>query len=163
MALVSDKRLLAQNKGQSRPAASNEHVGKQMQATRRRDTPAEVATRWILHAQGLRYRVDHPILGTKRRADILFSRGKVAVFIDGCFWHGCPEHGTTPKINRDWWMEKIQRNQQRDRDTNHRLRQEGWNVVRVWEHEGADKAAEKIVAIVRKRLRDLDSSPDQTR
>lgn len=131
-----------------------------MQATRRRDTPAEVAIRRILHAQGLRYRVRPPHTRDQTEGRHPVLKGRVAVFIDGCLWHGCPEHGTTPKSNRDWWTEKIQKNQRRDRDTNHRLRQEGWSVVRVWEHECADKAAERIEANVRKRVTDLDRSPD---
>jgi DNA mismatch endonuclease (patch repair protein) len=121
-----------------------------MQATRRRDTPAELALRRELRARGLRYRVDYPPLeNLRRRADIVFTRAKVAVFCDGCWWHGCPEHRTWPKANAEWWREKIDANQRRDRDTDARLAAAGWVVVRVWEHEVPVQAAERIAATVR--------------
>ena len=121
-----------------------------MQATPRRDTPAELALRRELHRRGLRYRVDHPPLSElRRRADIVFTRRKVAVFCDGCWWHGCPEHRTWPRANAEWWEEKIDANQRRDRDTNVRLTEAGWTVVRVWEHEDPVEAADRIEAIVR--------------
>lgn len=121
-----------------------------MQATRQRDTPAELALRRELHRRGLRYRVDYPPLrGLPRRADIVFTRAKVAVFSDGCWWHGCPEHRTWPKANATWWEAKIHANQQRDRDTDTRLKAAGWTVVRVWEHEDALEAADRIERIVR--------------
>lgn len=121
-----------------------------MQATRRRDTPAELALRRELHARGFRYRVDYPPLeNIRRRADIVFTRAKVAVFCDGCWWHGCPEHRTWPKANAEWWREKIDANQRRDRDTDTRLAAAGWIVVRVWEHEDPVEAAERIAATVR--------------
>jgi DNA mismatch endonuclease (patch repair protein) len=111
---------------------------------RRRDTEPEIAIRRLLFAQGFRYRVDAALPGMRRRADLLFRAARVAVFIDGCFWHGCPEHGTRPKSNADWWAEKIERNVQRDRDTDQRLVTGGWTVVRVWEHESPDGAARKV-------------------
>jgi DNA mismatch endonuclease (patch repair protein) len=121
-----------------------------MQATRRRDTPAELALRRELHARGFRYRVDYPPLeNIRRRADIVFTRAKVAVFCDGCWWHGCPQHRTWPKANAEWWREKIDANQRRDRDTDTRLAAAGWIVVRVWEHEDPVEAAERIAATVR--------------
>jgi DNA mismatch endonuclease (patch repair protein) len=121
-----------------------------MQATRRRDTPAELALRRELHARGLRYRVDYPPLeNLRRRADIVFTRAKVAVFCDGCWWHGCPEHRTWPTANAEWWREKIDANQRRDRDTDARLAAAGWDVVRVWEHEDPVETAERIAATVR--------------
>src|SRR4051812_7431931 len=87
-----------------------------------RDTVPEMALRKRLHAMGLRYRVDHPPLpGLRRRADIVFTRARVAVYVDGCYWHRCPEHGTTPKNNAEWWAAKLQRNVERDRDTDRRL------------------------------------------
>jgi DNA mismatch endonuclease, patch repair protein len=120
-----------------------------MQSTPRRDTPAEVALRRELHRRGLRYRVDHPPLpGFRRRADIVFTRPKVAVFCDGCYWHGCPDHGTWPKANADWWRQKIEATKRRDADTNARLKAAGWLVVRVWEHENIGEAAAKIEAIL---------------
>jgi DNA mismatch endonuclease (patch repair protein) len=118
---------------------------------RRRDTRPEMAVRRLLHARGLRYRVDVPFPGTRRRADLIFRAARVAVFVDGCFWHGCPEHGTQPKSNAAWWAEKIGNNTKRDRDTDQRLAAEGWTVLRVWEHEAPDLAAARIAEVVRNR------------
>lgn len=107
-----------------------------MRANRGRDTGPEMAVRRALHARGLRYRVDHPLpFDRRRRADIVFTRAKVAVFIDGCFWHGCPEHGTTPRTNTAFWADKIVTNRVRDADTTARLEGLGWIVLRFWEHE----------------------------
>jgi len=94
---------------------------------------------------GLRYRVDWTIPGTRRRADIAFTGARVAVFVDGCFWHGCPEHATWPKRHAEWWRAKIEANRARDRDTNERLQQAGWTVLRFWEHTDPLTAA-RIVA-----------------
>jgi len=100
--------------------------------------------------RGLRYRVDAPPLrDLRRRADLVFSRAKVAVYIDGCFWHSCPEHGTLPKSNHDWWREKLESNVRRDRETNETLRAAGWSVIRVWEHEDPVCAADRIESSVR--------------
>lgn len=123
-----------------------------MKNTPTRDTPAELALRRILHSMGLRYRVDvraDPEL--RRRADIVFSRAKVAVFVDGCFWHACPDHGSSPKANAAWWAEKLRTNVQRDRDTDRRLRSAGWKVIRVWEHEDPAVVAEEVANAVAKR------------
>lgn len=107
-----------------------------MQANRRRDTSPEMAVRRACHALGLRYRVDaRPLSVLNRRADLVFSRAKVAVFVDGCYWHGCPQHGTTPRTNPDYWGPKIARNIERDRETDALLEEAGWRVIRAWEHE----------------------------
>jgi DNA mismatch endonuclease (patch repair protein) len=125
-----------------------------MRAVRRRDTAPEVALRKALHKRGLRYRVDVPVIaGSRRRADVVFPRARIAVFVDGCFWHSCPQHATTPKTNREWWEEKLAANVARDRATDHQLAQEGWQVIRVWAHEEADTAAE---AVVRQYLSRID-------
>jgi DNA mismatch endonuclease (patch repair protein) len=118
---------------------------------RRRDTAPEIAIRRAVHARGLRYRVDATLPGTRRRADLLFTRAKVAVFVDGCFWHGCPDHGTWPKRNASWWAEKIATNIRRDRDTDSHLAAVGWDVVRVWSHEPVDQAADRIAKTVLSR------------
>ncbi len=132
------------------PAASSDAVRATMRANRGRDTGPELAVRRELHAMGLRYRVDHPLpFDRRRRADIVFTRAKVAVFIDGCFWHGCPEHGTTPKANAAFWAEKIARNRARDEDTNERLKAGGWVVMRFWEHEEAASVAVSVSLSVR--------------
>jgi DNA mismatch endonuclease (patch repair protein) len=102
-----------------------------------------------LHRRGLRYRVELSVLpGVRRRADVVFTRAKVAVFIDGCFWHRCPIHATSPKANAAFWAEKLTANQARDRDTDQRLLAIGWRVVRVWEHEDPVAAAQRIADVV---------------
>ena len=123
-----------------------------MSRTGRRDTAPEIALRRELHARGLRFRVDRAVLDDRRRrVDIVFGPARVAILVDGCFWHGCPEHGTAPKANALYWREKIATNQRRDRDTDLRLIEAGWTVVRVWEHESPLAAADRIEAIVRGR------------
>jgi DNA mismatch endonuclease (patch repair protein) len=123
-----------------------------MRATRRRDTALELAVRDHLTALGHEFRVDAaPVPALRRRADLLFEHEQVAVFLDGCFWHGCPSHGTWPRANAEFWREKIRANQSRDRDTDQRLRDAGWLVLRHWEHEGPFMAARNIHAIVAER------------
>lgn len=125
-----------------------------MQSIRQRDTAAELAVRRLLHVRGFRYQIDRKVLPcTHRRADILFVTAKVAVFVDGCFWHSCPAHRTQPKANADWWAAKLAGNRRRDEETNRRLIDAGWHVERVWEHETPSKAATRIARIVRSRLR----------
>jgi DNA mismatch endonuclease (patch repair protein) len=134
------------------PAPSSAVVRRRMQQQRRRDTRPEIALRRALHAAGLRYRVERPVLpGMRRRADIVFGPAKVAVFVDGCFWHMCPEHATFPKANAEWWREKLERNQARDQDTDQLLREQGWLPVRVWEHEEIAEAALRVAEIVHGR------------
>jgi len=106
-----------------------------MRAVRQRDTSSEKLLRSALHRLGLRFRVQvAPIQGLRRTADIVFSRERIAIYVDGCFWHGCPTHGTMPKTNRVFWQKKIKENRRRDADTDTRLRSAGWEVIRVWEH-----------------------------
>ncbi|MFF4753121.1 very short patch repair endonuclease [Streptomyces sp. NPDC002514] len=110
-----------------------------------RDTAPEVAVRKLLHAAGLRYRVNFPVPGMPRRTiDIAFSRVKVAVFLDGCFWHGCPEHATHPKANAEWWRQKLTKNIIRDQETTRHLESQGWTVLRFWEHEVPKSIAEVV-------------------
>lgn len=121
-----------------------------MKATRQRDTAAEVALRRELHRRGHRYRVDiAPISGLRRRADVVFTRSRVAVYVDGCFWHRCPEHATDPKSNASWWSQKLQENVRRDRDTDERLQQAGWTVVRIWEHMSPRDGADAVERAIR--------------
>ena len=124
-----------------------------MQAQRSRDTEPELQLRRLLHSKGLRFRVHRaPILGLRRVADVVFGPSKVAVFVDGCYWHGCPEHGRRDhKVNAWYWPEKIERNRARDVDTDSRLRDAGWAVVRVWEHENSETAARRIAKLVERR------------
>ncbi len=112
---------------------------------RRRDTAPEIALRRELHRRGARFYVDRaPIRGLRRRADLVFPRRRVAVYVDGCFWHRCPEHATDPKNNAQWWADKLAGNVVRDRDTDSRLSAAGWLVVRIWEHESPVAAADKV-------------------
>lgn len=119
----------------TRPSTSAA-VSARMSRQRSRDTTPEVALRRALHARGRRFRVDAPLPGMpRRRADLLFTRAKVAVFVDGCFWHSCPTHRTEPATNAEWWARKLARNVERDAETDSHLRALGWTVVRIWEHE----------------------------
>jgi DNA mismatch endonuclease, patch repair protein len=127
-----------------------------MQKQRTRDTEPEIKLRRLLHSRGLRYRVDSilPLPGVRRRADIVFGPTKVAVFVDGCFWHGCPEHGNpNVKSNTWYWPEKIERNRARDADTDDRLHAAGWVSVRVWAHEDVSEVADRVGDLVRCRRR----------
>lgn len=129
-----------------------------MQGNRKRDTKPELTLRRELHRRGLRYRVDHalPLHGLRRRADVVFVRRRIAVFVDGCFWHGCVDHGTRPSTNSTYWTAKITRNVSRDVETRKLLEEAGWTVVRVWEHDDPYAAAAGIEALVH---READASP----
>ena len=122
-------------------------VSARMSRQRRRDTEPELALRRELHARGRRFRVEVALPGLpRRRADIVFSRARVAVFVDGCFWHSCPEHATSPATNAEWWGEKLRRNIERDRETDRHLADSGWTSVRIWEHESVSDAADRVEA-----------------
>jgi DNA mismatch endonuclease, patch repair protein len=132
-----------------KPAAA--FVAAKMRRQRRRDTPCELLVRRCLYALGLRYRIDaFPEPGLRRRADIVFPRQKVAVFIDGCFWHACPVHASWPKENGAWWREKLMRNSARDHDTTIKLREAGWVVLRFWEHEDPACSADRVAQVVQR-------------
>lgn len=134
--------------------ASSEAIRKTMLGCRSRDTKPEVALRSAVHRLGLRFRVaGSPLPGVRRTADLVFPRAKVAVFLDGCFWHGCPDHYVPPSTNADYWSTKIGGNCARDANTDARLYSAGWAVVRVWEHENPSEAAERISRLVRERRR----------
>lgn len=121
-------------------------------ANRGRDTGPERALRSELHRRGLRYRVQRRLdTDPSVTADIVFGPARVAVFVDGCFWHVCPEHGTMPKSNRTWWADKLAANVERDRRTDLALTGRGWTVIRVWEHEHSGLAADRVEAAVRSR------------
>lgn len=124
-----------------------------MQSNRSRDTSPELAVRRLLHAAGLRYRVDiAPVPGLRRRADIVFSRQRVAVFIDGCFWHGCREHGPIRfGTNAEYWLTKIEQNRARDVDTTAKFEANGWRVLRFWSHVDPIEAATTVVSLVREQ------------
>lgn len=127
---------------------SDEYVRRRMRTQRRVDTTPELALRQILHSRGMRYRVGYRIPGAARRTiDIAFTARRIAVFVDGCFWHRCPEHFVPVKNNSSWWAEKLNRNVERDAETTAFLEQSGWRVVRVWEHEPAVEAADRVQSV----------------
>ncbi|MFB6726264.1 very short patch repair endonuclease [Kribbella sp. NPDC056345] len=126
-------------------------ISSRMSRQARRDTKPELELRRRLHRLGYRYRVNLPLPGLpRRRADLSFTARQVAVFVDGCFWHGCPKHGTSPKKNGAWWAEKLLRNVERDRETDAILCASGWTVVRIWEHEDPDVAVRQVVEALTK-------------
>ncbi|MFF0550603.1 very short patch repair endonuclease [Streptomyces sp. NPDC004311] len=132
--------------------ATTATVRTRMSRQKSRDTGVEVALRKALHARGARYRIHRrPVKGVRREADIVFGPARVAVFVDGCFWHGCPVHATWPKNNAEFWRAKIEGNRRRDLDTDARLVDAGWLAVRVWEHEGAEEAAARVLSVVQER------------
>jgi DNA mismatch endonuclease, patch repair protein len=136
----------------ARAIPSTPEVSRRMQRIRQKNTSAELDLRRELYARGLRYKIHVPVLTKPRRVvDIVFCGPRVAVFVDGCFWHGCPLHATWPKANAEFWRTKILGNRERDRDTDKRLQADGWKVVRVWAHELPKRTAGKIAKIVEKR------------
>lgn len=151
------------------PQASSPLVRRVMQANTGRTTQPEAALRSVLHRHGLRYRVNvRPHASVRCKADILFRRARVCVFVDGCFWHGCPKHFTVPKQNREWWLEKIAANRLRDARYSRALRRLGWHVLRFWAHDlEADRltaSATKILKAVRPDANaNADGFPSQTR
>jgi DNA mismatch endonuclease (patch repair protein) len=138
------------------PKAAAPATRLRMSRTRQRDNALELSLRSALHRRGLRFRLHRRILqGSTRTADIVFPRERLAIFMDGCFWHGCPVHGSWPKRNADWWRNKIEANRLRDRDTDARLAAGGWDVLRIWEHEKLEEAAERVKAALIKRSRGM--------
>jgi DNA mismatch endonuclease (patch repair protein) len=136
----------------SREPALNEHASRRMANTRAHSNAAELALRSALHKLNYRFRVNYKVVpGLRRTADIAFPSLRVAVFVDGCFWHACPVHGTWPKHNAKWWREKIEANRARDLDTNQRLKEHGWTVVRIWEHENAEVVARRLSHLLSSR------------
>lgn len=132
--------------------ASTPHSRQVMLGNRSRDTKPELAVRRACHALGLRYRVDtRPLEALRRRADLVFPTERVAVFVDGCYWHGCPDHYVASKSNVTYWADKIQSNKRRDSATDEALRDAGWVSLRIWQHENPDSAAARVATIVRAR------------
>ncbi|GAA3680330.1 very short patch repair endonuclease [Yimella lutea] len=130
--------------------ASSPHSAKVMRGNRSRDTKPELAVRRLLHAEGLRYRVNvRPLPSLRRTADIVLASKRIAVFIDGCYWHGCPEHYVASKSNRDYWDVKIETNAARDAQTNAALSDAGWTVLRYWSHDRPENIAASIQDSVR--------------
>ena len=132
-----------------KPEPASAAVRRAMMLQGRRDTRPELALRKLLHAAGLRYRVNLKVPGAPRRTmDVAFPRQKVAIFVDGCFWHGCPEHCVPPKNNAEWWAAKLEANRSRDADTTALLRGQDWRVIRFWEHEEAVDMARRVRSLL---------------
>jgi len=128
---------------------SSPETSRRMAKVRQKGTDAEVALRRELYRIGLRYRVDYEVLKKPRRvADVAFPGLRIVIFVDGCFWHGCPQHASWPKHNVEFWRQKIEANRHRDVDTSERLRSMGWTVLRFWEHESPAEAAEVVAQTV---------------
>nr|WP_269429872.1 DNA mismatch endonuclease Vsr [Microbacterium oxydans] len=127
-----------------RPSAT---TSSRMRSVRRSDTGAELAVRRELFARGRRYRINlPPVREIRSRADIVFTRHRLAVYVDGCFWHQCPLHASAPRSNSAWWAEKLAANVRRDRRVERELADAGWRVIRAWEHEPAVEVADRIDA-----------------
>ncbi|MEE7456818.1 very short patch repair endonuclease [Methylorubrum populi] len=123
-----------------------------MRRIRTTGTAPEIALRRELHALGLRYRVSYPVPGKPRRTiDVAFTRHRLAVFVDGCFWHGCPVHGSLPKTNAAFWANKVDTNRLRDRDTDRALTAAGWHILRIWEHTGSEEASAMVLSALDQR------------
>lgn len=138
--------------GEERRSEPDAGVTSRMQRQARKNTRAEVQLRAELHRRGLRYRIHRrPVPDLRREADIVFGPARVAVFVDGCFWHACPTHASWPKTNAAWWRKKILRNVERDRETDTVLAQHGWATIRVWEHEDPAESADRVEEAVRRR------------
>jgi DNA mismatch endonuclease (patch repair protein) len=137
------------------PNPSSAEVSRRMKRNSRTDTGPEIALRRELHSRGLRFRKDFRLRLAERsvRPDIVFTRARVAVFVDGCFWHRCPEHGTEPRANSDYWGPKLDRNVARDLVVNHALAVAGWVVVRSWEHEPPVAVADRVEAALSAQLK----------
>lgn len=138
--------------GVGMPAPSSDAVSARMRRVRTRGTGPELALRSALHARGLRYRVNRQLCDTLRcRPDVAFAPARVVVFVDGCFWHGCPMHASWPKANAAWWRAKIEKTRARDALTAAALAEQGWLVIRVWEHDDPVDAADRVELAVRSR------------
>lgn len=147
-----DRELLPPPATPVRSWASSPAVRSVMRGNRSRDTRPELALRAAIRAHGLGYRVDaRPLPESRRRADIVFVGPKVAVFCDGCYWHGCPEHFRPARRNSEFWEEKIAGNRARDLETDRLLTDAGWDVIRIWEHEDPELAARRIAEVVSTR------------
>lgn len=144
------------------PEPVNAAATKIGQANRRTNTKPEVMIRSALHQRGLRFRKDHLVRagGVRVKPDLVFTRWKVAVFVDGCFWHRCAEHANTPKRNPEYWLPKLHANLDRDRLVNASLASEGWTVLRVWEHEDVDAAAGRIASVIDDRRAETSPALD---
>lgn len=135
------------------PPRPDARVSQRFSAQKTVDTRPEILLRKALHAHGLRFRIQVPVPGLpRRRIDVALTRVKLAVFVDGCFWHGCPDHSVTPKTNTEWWLNKLARNRDRDRETNEHLARVGWTVLRLWEHIPPEEGANLVEGCYRELI-----------
>ena len=156
---AADTAMATTGSGTSASWATSPATRRSMQANRRRDTRPELAIRRLVHARGLRYRVDaRPLPAARYTADMIFTGARVAVFIDGCWWHGCAEHYRPPASNAAYWSGKVTRNRERDRLADETLTAAGWTVLRIWEHETPESAACRIEALVRSYSAEISPS-----
>ena len=131
------------------PKPSSDAARKRMEAAKPKGTLPEIKLQSALEQVGVLFEVDvKPIDNLQRRADILIRDERIAIFVDGCFWHGCPIHGTQAKANAKFWADKINRNKERDLDTNRRLAEDGWTVLRIWEHEDPKQISNQVVELI---------------
>ncbi|MBV9074358.1 MAG: DNA mismatch endonuclease Vsr [Acidobacteria bacterium] len=133
----------------TRPKPSSQQASDRLRAARQRDTSPEVLLRSALHRAGVRFQVG--VVADKRiktRPDIVLRSKKIAVFVDGCFWHSCPKHATIPRSNRAWWVDKLRKNRERDRRNRCCLKKLGWRIVSVWEHESVSAATRRILRLM---------------
>ena len=139
-------RALQKKQLDSYPHPSSAAVSAAMRGNRKRDTGPELKLRSLLHRQGLRFRVNRELSvpGLRVRPDVVFGRHRVAVFVDGCFWHSCPWHGTRPRVNTHYWIPKLKRVKDRDRKVRKLLTRAGWTVVRIWEHVPPERAVDLV-------------------
>lgn len=141
------------------PEPREEAAKKIGKGNRRSDTKPELRLRSALHRRGHRYRKNLMlrVTGTRVRPDVVFTRWRVAVFLDGCFWHGCPEHQRVPKSNREYWVPKLAGNVERDRRVDRALTLGGWRVVRIWEHVDLDAAVDIVENALKSQRSRLDT------
>ncbi|MFE9555430.1 very short patch repair endonuclease [Streptomyces sp. NPDC006703] len=152
------KGLLIEEPQEEGSWASSRAVRASMKGNRGKDTKPELRLRALLYKEGLRYRVAvRPLPELRRTADVVFPKARVAVFVDGCYWHGCPEHHRPATVHATFWQAKIEGNRSRDAETNKALREAGWTVIRVWEHEDPTAAASRVSIAVRSRMTTSES------
>jgi DNA mismatch endonuclease, patch repair protein len=147
------RRRRAQERGLT-PRPTTEGRSRNLRAIKRTNTAPEIRLRSLLHANGLRFRKDYRFVladGVKVRPDVVFTRARVAVFYDSCFWHSCPKHGRSPRVNDWYWEPKLARTVERDQLTTDALIRHGWLVIRIWEHDDLPAAAHRVADVVRKR------------
>ena len=157
---LSTGTMSGRKKSNKKPRPSSDEARRRMKSVRQRGTSAELSLRRNLFRRGLRYRVNAVVIDKPRRsADVVFKSLRIAVFVDGCFWHGCPRHATWPRANKAFWLDKIEANRKRDLETTALLSKAGWLVLRFWEHDDMEAASRRVAtAVARRRGRSMRHS-----